>query len=225
MYNIENSKHLNHTESNINSYINSDIYMDTDWIEKFEKEDTEYSYFYKEMIETISINFIYINKQREIETIHKDILYLDNGILKKELLYESISNNKIKNKIRYKAINILKYFINLEPLDVKDYLLNIKKDDDISKLEVIDKITNIKFDESITILHDLIGIYILFLEVDNKIIDTSTTTTKNLNVNLSSNNCSNINTNIKHIKLNLTKRINTNNKIISTRSKTKRNYK
>lgn len=202
--------------------------MDTDWMHKFEQEEIEYSCFYKEPIETITINFIYINKSREIETIHRDTSYLDNGILNKNVLHEIITNNKNKNGITYKAISILKYFIDLEPLDVKDYLCNLKKDEDISKLDPIDKITNIKFDNSINILHDLIGLYILFIETSNSNINTNINNYKNQTKDIENdkyvnNDNNNVDKTIKRVQFNITKKSINKSKSISIKGKTKRN--
>jgi hypothetical protein len=144
-----------------------ELNITNDWIERFDKEDKEYSLFYKEKIETLSINFIYISRDRHIESISNTNIYLCDSILTKESLIEIIKKNRTKNKIKYKPVSILKYHINLEPDDVTDYLLNIKNDEEISKLEVINKIDDIYFEESISIMRDLICMYILFLENDN----------------------------------------------------------
>lgn len=180
--------------------------IDLDWIEKFEKEDNEYSYFYKEPQETVFINFIYINNNREIEKIDRDIIYLNNGLIDKKFLYDLINKNKTKNKIKYKPISILKYFIDLDPDDVRNYLLDSKQNN-ISKLEVINKITNIRFNESITILHDLNCLYILFLEQPH------------------TNNVFNENNenSIKKVNINLTKKSNINKMIMKDKTKKNKN--
>lgn len=195
------------------------IDIDIDWIEKFEKEDIEYSCFYKEPLETISINFIYINKNREIEKIDRDTIYLNHGLLDKFFLNDIINKNKIKNKIEYKPINILKYSIDLEPDNIKDYLLS--ENNNISELEIINKITNIQFNDSISILQDLNCLYILFLEKYKSNIQN--TNFFNMKVENENKNINNNDNSIKKVQFNITKRI--NNKLNSIKIKTKRNNK
>jgi hypothetical protein len=237
------------TNTNTNININEDeLTITNDWIEKFDKEDKEYSSFYKEQIETLSVNFIYISNNRQIETISNSTIYLSDGILSKESLIEIIKKNKTKNKIKYKPVSILKYHINLEPDDVNDYLLNIKNDNEVSKLEVINKIDDIYFEESISIMNDLVCIYILFLEnnSEQKYHQKHQNNQNNQSQQLhtqsshqSSQQSTDDNKNIKKVTFNLTKKIinpeiknhhnhhnkNNNNNNYINYNKTKRIYK
>ena len=43
--------------------------MNINWIEAFEKEEKYYTMFYPEKIKEITVNILYINKNKELEKI------------------------------------------------------------------------------------------------------------------------------------------------------------
>jgi len=101
--------------------------LNDEWIKNFEKNDRLYQDFYKDDLYYINLRVIYINRNNEIEKIKNQSFLLKNPnkILQEELI-GILKNNSIDNENKYRLLSILKYNINLEPDDIKGYL--IKKD-------------------------------------------------------------------------------------------------
>ena len=106
--------------------------LDCSWINEFEKNELEYASFYKEQIEALKINYIYVDKDNVIDNIHQESIIIENGKLDREKIIEIIKKNKKKNNIDYKLISILKYNITLEPEHIKDYINDDLNDDFLS---------------------------------------------------------------------------------------------
>ena len=97
--------------------------LSDDWINKFEENDKLYKDFYKDNIYYINIDFIYINKNNEIEKIKQDsfLLTQENSIKRDELI-GLLKRNSIENDKRYSLLSILKYNITLETDEIKHFL-------------------------------------------------------------------------------------------------------
>ena len=95
--------------------------FDYSWISEFEQTENDYASFYKEKIDSIKINYIYIDKTNSVDNIHQESIIIENGKLDKERIIDMIKRNMKKNNIDYKLISILKYNITLEPEHIKDY--------------------------------------------------------------------------------------------------------
>lgn len=135
--------------------------LDCSWINEFEKNELEYASFYKEQIEVLKINYIYVDKDNTIDNIHQDSIVIENGKLDKEKIIEIIKKNKKKNNIDYKLISILKYNITLEPEHIKDYINDDLNDDFLSKVDILQ---DIHFKDSINLFQDLNCLYIVFCD-------------------------------------------------------------
>lgn len=146
-----------------NTEICENIYneIDDSWIREFEKTELEYASFYKEQIDTIKINYIYVNKNNSINAVNQESIIIDNGKLYKERVFDIIKNNKKKNNIEYKLISILKYNITLEPEYIKDYINDDLNDDFLSK---VNSLHDIHFKDSINLFKDLNCLYIIFCD-------------------------------------------------------------
>lgn len=107
--------------------------IDDSWIHEFEKTELEYSSFYKEQIDTVKINYIYVDKNNSINAVNQETIIIDNGKIEKERIFEIIKNNKKKDNIDYRLISILKYNITLDPEDIKDYINDELEDDFLQK--------------------------------------------------------------------------------------------
>ena len=88
--------------------------LNDDWISKFEKNDKLYQDFYKDNVYYTNIDFIYINKENEIEKIKQDtfLMSVENSITRDELI-GLLKRNSIDNNKRYSLMSILKYNITL----------------------------------------------------------------------------------------------------------------
>jgi hypothetical protein len=142
--------------------------LDDEWIKNFENNDKLYQEFYKDDLYYINLRIIYINRNNEIDKIKNQpfLLTSPNKILREEVI-GIIKNNSIDNNIRYSLLSILKYNINLEPDDIKDYLI---KNNNNSFLSIVKNIDTIVFEKSISIFHDLNDILFVFYEKSKEIL-------------------------------------------------------
>lgn len=135
--------------------------FDYSWISEFEQTENDYASFYKEKIDSIKINYIYIDKTNSVDNIHQESIIIENGKLDKERIIDMIKRNMKKNNIDYKLISILKYNITLEPEHIKDYINDDLNDDFLSKVDIFQ---DIHFKDSINLFQDLNCIYIYFCD-------------------------------------------------------------
>lgn len=137
--------------------------LDISWLEEFEKIDNEYNLYYSEDLSFIKIHFIYVNNNNEIEKISEKKIFLKNdGCLQKEELLSIIKNNSFLNDVKYSLLSILKYNINLEPINLKTFLKNNNPNIGSNFLTSIKHLDTIKFDKSITLFHDINELLIIF---------------------------------------------------------------
>lgn len=135
--------------------------LDTDWIENFNKIDSEFKNYYTEDLSFIKVNTIYINSANEIDMIKEEKILLQiPSILSKEELLQIIKNNCFINGQKYSLLGILKFNINIEPANLKT-LFRLKDASDIF-FSSVKNIDDIKFDKSITMFHDINQIFVLF---------------------------------------------------------------
>lgn len=150
---------------------NNDVIEDLDlsWINEFEKIDNEYKIYYTEELSFIRIHSIYVNNNNEIEKIREEKIFLKNpGILQKEELLSIIKHNSFSNQIKYSLLSILKFNINLEPINLKTFLRNKNPAIGAPFLQSIKNLDTIKFEKSITMFHDINEILIIFHQKINK---------------------------------------------------------
>ena len=140
--------------------------LNDDWISKFEKNDKLYQDFYKDNVYYTNIDFIYINKENEIEKIKQEsfLMSVENCITRDELI-GLLKRNSIDNNKRYSIMSILKYNINLEDDDIKNFLLSTNSSDYNQHFLTVNKhIDIIKFEKTINMFQDLNNIYFIFYE-------------------------------------------------------------
>ena len=152
--------------------------LDDEWIKTFENNDKLYQEFYKDDLYHINLRTIYINRNNEIDKIKNESFLLTepNKISREEIL-GILKNNSIDNETKYRLLSILRYNINLEPDEIKNYLIN---KDNQTYLSIIKHIDTITFDKSISMFHDLNDVIFVFYEKSNEIIkkDSNNTTKK-----------------------------------------------
>ena len=140
--------------------------LNDNWINTFEKNDELYKDFYKENVFYTNIDFIYINKDNEIEKMNQEIFYMSikNSITRDELI-GLLKRNSIQNDKRYSLLSILKYNITLDNDDIKPFLLTSKSSDFNEDFLTINKhIDAIHFEKTINMFQDLNNIYFIFYE-------------------------------------------------------------
>ena len=144
--------------------------LNDDWISKFEKNDKLYQDFYKDNVYYTNIDFIYINKENEIEKIKQEsfLMSVENCITRDELI-GLLKRNSIDNNKRYSIMSILKYNITLEDDDIKKFLLSTNSSDYNEHFLTINKhIDTIKFEKTINMFQDLNSLFIIFYENTKK---------------------------------------------------------
>jgi hypothetical protein len=156
--------------------------LNDDWIINFEETDKLYKDFYKDNIDYINVDFIYINDDNEIEKIKQDsfLLSQQNYITRDELI-GLLKKNSIDNDKRYSLLSILKYNITLEADDIKNFLLTPDLSLYNERFLTINKhIDTIFFEKTITMFQDLNNVYFIFYEKtkNNKNCDVNSITKK-----------------------------------------------
>jgi hypothetical protein len=136
--------------------------LDNQWIVDFEKTDIDYKLYYKEDLNYLKINIIYINKNGEIEKIAEDKYFfkVKNILPKEEIIYliQKYRNSKNTRK-KYSLLSIIKYNIDLEPLDIKYYIQH-----PYNFLQSLNSIDSITFEKTISMFQDLNQLFIFFYE-------------------------------------------------------------
>ena len=144
--------------------------LDDNWIVEFEKQDSLYKNYYKEDIHFINLHFIYINEKNYIEKMKEETYFLKtNNHLSRDELLHIIKRNNIENSIQYGLLALLKYNINLEPINLKTYLKSSSNLPEYNYLTSIKNIDSISFNPSISYFHDLNTLYIIFNTKSNSL--------------------------------------------------------
>jgi hypothetical protein len=182
----------------INTKINNIEDLDDSWIKQFDCEDNLYKNYYKEDINFIKLNYIYINNENCIEKIKEEYFLLSiKNCLSREDIITIIKKNNVINEINYGLLSILKYNINIDPNHLQKYLKNKDKDNlHYNFFTSIKNIDTIYFQPTITLFHDINNLIFVFYE---KIFSSSHSVTKKIYLQKKCNNKSLRNT-FKDIK-------------------------
>jgi hypothetical protein len=163
--------------------------IDSSWLEDFDNLDKEYKDYYTEELSHIKTHYIYVNKNNEIERIIEDkILLKTPGLLSKEETVSMIKRNAICNQVKYSLLYILKYNINLDPVNLKTFIKNRASLVDIGTpfLQSVKQIDSIKFDKSISMFHDLNEILVIFYNKDPSLSQHNRCGTRKIYINSNS---------------------------------------
>jgi len=143
--------------------------LDSTWIQEFENLDKEYRNYYSEELTFIRIHSIYIDNNNDIEKVREErILLKTNGILQKEELLSIIKHNSFSNEMKYSLLSILKFNINIEPVNLNTFLKSKDKNIGSMFLQSVKHIDSIKFEKSIAMFHDINELIIIFHKKTNK---------------------------------------------------------
>jgi hypothetical protein len=145
--------------------------LDDEWINNFEKTDKLYKDFYKDDLYYVNLKIIYINRENEIDKIKRESFLMSNiNIITREEILEILKKNSLDNDRRYTLLSMLRYNINLEPDEIKNYLKNGEKNGEKNRyISTIKNIDMIKFEKSISMFHDLNDLILIFYEKSNEI--------------------------------------------------------
>jgi hypothetical protein len=136
--------------------------LNDDWIQNFEKTDKLYQDFYRDDLYYINLKIIYVSKENEIEKIkHETFLMSKPNYISREEIIRILKKNTIDNERKYTLLSILKYVINLEPDDIKNFLIH---SDNFNFLSLIKNIDTITFEKSINMFQDLNDLILVFYE-------------------------------------------------------------
>jgi len=130
------------------------------WISKIEQLDSDLDCYYKEDVNTISIHFLYLNADNEIQKLTKQthILKIPNLLTKDEFMGLITSNAN-----SHQFFMSLRYNMSLEPMYLENF---IRHKDIVSMYEFlspIDTIDDVFFSPTISIFQDLNDIYIIYM--------------------------------------------------------------
>jgi hypothetical protein len=143
--------------------------LDDSWIKEFKETDELYEQYYLDDLDFVKIYFVYVDSSLNIENIQDEtFFFIEKNKMKKEELMSIIKNNNINRGKKYGILNILKYNVEINPLDIPSYISNNANcvDDAIKYnfLHDLKKIDDIEFQKTIPIFQDLNNLIILFLE-------------------------------------------------------------
>jgi hypothetical protein len=141
--------------------------LDTSWINDFEKIDKDYETFYLEDLQYVNLTILYINNVNEISKIKEEKFFMKTpNVISREEIIGILKRNNNQNKKTFHMMTILKYNIDLEPLEVRKFLLDKDKGkiDDFQYLSVIKYVDEIHWNKSITMFHNINNLYIIFYE-------------------------------------------------------------
>jgi hypothetical protein len=139
------------------------IDLDNSWIEEFEKTDNQYKNYYTEDISFIRVHSIYVDKNNSIIKIKEQkVLLKTPGLLDRDELLTVIKNNSFFFNIKYSLLSILKFNIDIEPVNLTNFLKNKDANIGSSFLYSNKHINTINFNKSISMFHDINNIIIIF---------------------------------------------------------------
>ena len=76
--------------------------LDSSWIQEFENVDKMYKHYYTEELTFIRVQYLYINKENEIENIKEEkVLLKKPGFMTKEEMLSIIKHNSFLNHKKY----------------------------------------------------------------------------------------------------------------------------
>ena len=158
--------------------------IDFDWLNKIEKTEELYKYFYKSSLLNIIFEKVYVNENKEIVCVKKEIVKLNEpNLLSKEQLISVIKNNLLLKNDLYKIFSIKYFNIDLDEENI-EYLVNldITSNIELNFLHNLSKLDSIKFNDSIKFFHKVNRIYLFYIK-DKKNISNLRNQTKKVYLN------------------------------------------
>jgi hypothetical protein len=149
--------------------------LDTSWVKHFKKEEQNYSEYYKEEVMNITLFFLYVGKNKEVETISNEQFLLEkNSIIAKDQLIQIIKqkqNIQLLNKktIKYNLLSLYKFNIDLETEEINTFISQKSDLETAHRFFQTEKYLNdIKYNNTIHLFQDLNSLFFIFQEPDEK---------------------------------------------------------
>jgi hypothetical protein len=149
-----------------------DLVLEDDWITKFNETDAVYKDFYKDDLYYVNLRFIYVNRESEIEKIKYESFLLSkpNNISREEIL-QILKKSSIEDERKYTLLALLKYNITMDADDIQRY---ISSDEERTYLSIIKNIDSVPFDKTISLMHDLNDLILIFYEKSHELKEKNT---------------------------------------------------
>ena len=135
--------------------------------------ETDFNKFYKDTVKEITLNFIYINENKEIYNIKSKKEKLSESYLKKERLLYIVKNNQYNLYDKHRLVDLIQFNINIDSSEIQDFILNTNINTNtnntnnyLKSLKIID---DIKFKDTTKILekqNSLIFIFTKYIKSD-----------------------------------------------------------
>ena len=110
-------------EIDTNEIDTNEIDIDNNWVDTYKKNEEHYNDFYNEKVSTIQLFFLYINSEKELVNIKRELLTLNvANILPREQLIALIKEKQHFNQVKYKLFSLVRYNINLQPEEIDDFI-------------------------------------------------------------------------------------------------------
>jgi len=143
--------------------------------ENLSESEDEYNIeedLYKEEVETVSVFYVYVNKEKEITNIKRETIFLsDSGVLTSKLFKSILKTNSYTNEHNiYIPKNIIQYNFNLDPENIESFLkndVNLNKTNNIF-LKTINSVQDIQWEPTIGMFYNLNSLHIIYHEKDIK---------------------------------------------------------
>ena len=134
---------------------------DGQWIKDFEKIDSLYQPFYMEDLQSVSLLFLYIDKDSNIYSkIDERFILQRNNFISREEVMGLLKTFSFLHGKKYSLMSILMYNITLDPL--------LLKKNDTNDFTVIKNIDSIVWKKSISMFHDLNQLIFVFYDKDKE---------------------------------------------------------
>jgi hypothetical protein len=143
-----------------------ETFLDESWIKEFEKTDKLYEKYYLDDLYNIKLNSIYVDESRNIVKMKEERFLIKNrNFLSREELVGILKKNSQYNDKKFSIHSILKYNIDLDPIEIEDFL---KRKQSKTFLTLVNHIEDIPFKKTITMFQDLNDLFFLFVEKSGK---------------------------------------------------------
>ena len=142
----------------MNDVDSDDESLDVSWITCQERTLNINNTYCKEYMESINLIFMFVNKDNNIDKIVQEKHTITNNVLSNSTILQIVQTNKKMNLIKYKLLDILTFFIDIEPDHIQTF------DSSHNYLKTHSVTNDILLPESIFIFHELNAVYFIFQE-------------------------------------------------------------
>lgn len=148
--------------------------LDVSWIKDQERLQTSTVLQKREPMQKINLCFVYIDRNRFIHHISKDIEIIEHSKISNERILHIIQNKKVKTPTsKFKLNEILLYAVDMEPGVMQSFTQDNSSTS--SFLKSISVANDVKIPESIFIFHNVNMLYFIFNEVEMRYTNKNST--------------------------------------------------